>query len=415
MRSSILLAVAFLCGTAVCASGQSTNQTAERTATSDELFADARSLAFSGKREEARKLCQIILERSPNYYDARLLMGRTYAWDGRYDLARNEIKLVVDAKPDYEDARDALIDVERWSGNLHDALQLCDTGLQKKPESQTLLYKKALVLESLHELKDATSIVNRLLTVNPAHPEGLTLRDRLRQSRQEYKVTLEYLYDAFDKTFDPWHQVSLSLSRQLPIGPVIGRVNVARHFGESAGQYEVDFYPRIRTGTYAYLNAGYSPNSIFPEFRFGGEIYQTLGRGFEGSFGLRHLRFSGEGVTIYTGSVGKYYRNYWFSFRPYVTPSSIGASESFQGSVRRYFNDADNYVTVTVGSGSFPDELNTTFFTYRLKSAKVEVDGRFALGNGLFGGASFGWESEEIALNNRRQRYSVGFKFEKAF
>lgn len=381
----------------------------------DDLFSKARALAFDGKRNEARAACRTILERNANYYDARVLLGSLYSWDGEYELARKELKQVLAARPGYLDARYALIDVERWSGNPVVALQLCNQGLGASENDEMLLYKRAFLLEKLGDLKDAAATAKKLLVINPTHKEADSLLDRISETRRRYKVTVDYAYEIFDKTFDPWHHLSFSLSRQTAVGKVIGRINYGYRFGQSAAQYEVDAYPRIRQGTYAYLNAGYSSSGIFPKTRFGGEIYQGLPRSFEASIGLRHLRFSTSSVTIYTGSAGKYYGNYWLSFRPYVTPSSIGTSFSAAGTVRRYFEDAENYVTFVAGVGSFPDERNTTLDTYRLKSARFSVDGRKSLGKGLFASAYFGFDTQEIALSRRRNRFSFGTSIEKQF
>jgi YaiO family outer membrane protein len=322
---------------------------------------------------------------------------------------------VIGAAPGYADARDALIDVERWSGNLIEALRLCDEGIATSPNIESFRNKRALVLEAMNDLKEATATVKKLLAMNSGHAEAKVLLERLEYSKQEYKLTLDYAYDVFDKTFDPWHQVSVSLNRQLSLGPLIGRLNYAHRFGRDAVQYEVDFYPRIRRGTYLYLNAGYSANSIFPEYRLGSEVYQSLPRSYEASLGFRRLQFPGSGVTIYTGSLGKYYRNYWFSFRPYVTPSSIGASASYSGTVRIYLDDADRYFTFSAGAGSFPDERNTTLDTFRLRTAKVSVDGRFRMGRGLFGTATAGFDTQEITRGNRRNHFNIGFSLEKTF
>ncbi|MFY9223293.1 MAG: hypothetical protein WAQ98_11515, partial [Blastocatellia bacterium] len=83
----------------------------------DDLFSQARQLAFDGKRSETIDLCQQILNSNPNYHDARILLGRVYSWESNYLDSRKELKLVLDLKSDYEDARNALIDVELWSDN----------------------------------------------------------------------------------------------------------------------------------------------------------------------------------------------------------------------------------------------------------------------------------------------------------
>src|SRR5688500_2536480 len=88
----------------------------------DSLFQEARTLAFAGKREQARTICQTILSQKPDYHDVRILMARTYAWDRQYKEARAELKKVLDKKPSMLDAISASIDNEFWAGNYLDAI-----------------------------------------------------------------------------------------------------------------------------------------------------------------------------------------------------------------------------------------------------------------------------------------------------
>jgi len=119
-------------------------------------------------------------------------------------------------------------------------------------------------------------------------------------------------------------------------------------------QPEVDLCPRISNGVYGYFDYGYSESSLFPVHRAGGEIYKKLPKGLEASAGLRYLNFSATStVFIYTGSIGWYYKDYWISFRPFVTQ---GTPLSYTLSLRRYFKDADNYPGVTGGVGFSPDD-----------------------------------------------------------
>ena len=132
------------------------------------------------------------------------------------------------------------------------------------------------------------------------------------------------------------------------ISYLYARVNYAsRSFGSSAKsgiQFELDLYPRITKGFYAYLNGGYSSSSIFPKYRLGGELYKSLPFSFEISAGIRYLDFSSTQVYIYTGYLGKYYKNYWFSFRPFFTLKPSGVSFTGIWIVRRYLEDAENYI-----------------------------------------------------------------------
>ena len=157
-------------------------------------------------------------------------------------------------------------------------------------------------------------------------------------------------------------------------GTIIGRASVAKRYEREGIQYEIDAYPRIRSGTYAYLNFGVSYSSLFPSRRYGVELYQKLPKSFEFSVGLRYLEFSSSSPKIITGSIGKYYKNYWFSIRPYFTPKSYGTSTSVNLTIRNYLKNANNYIALTVGMGVSPDEkgrLVNEESLYKLKSYKA--------------------------------------------
>src|SRR5438128_127104 len=81
----------------------------------DALFKKARELSFDNNYSQARRICQKILEKKPNYYDVRTFLGRTYAWEKQYDNARTELsRVLIEKENDYE-ALSALFDVEYWT------------------------------------------------------------------------------------------------------------------------------------------------------------------------------------------------------------------------------------------------------------------------------------------------------------
>ncbi len=381
----------------------------------DDLFAQARRLAFSGRREEARKICVSILEGAPAYEDVRTLLGRLYAWDHQYDQAERELKRVLDSNPGHLDARKALIDVELWSDQPDAALRTADAGLAGSPDDQELLYKKARALKMLGNNTAAAETARQILRLNPASKEARTLLSDVEELIRRFQARVEYTQDRFDKTFDPWHLVSVSLSRRQAFGTVIGRVNLARRFGQTAAQYEMDVYPKFGKGVYAYLNGGYSDSPIFPKIRAGAELYTGLPKGFEASFGARRLRFTSSSVTIYTGSLGLYVGNYWISLRPYVTPGSTGSSVSGSLSVRRYLEGADSYVGVQVGAGSAPDERYSTLEFYRLKSQRAGLDIQKRIGNGVGLLTSFGFENQQLDQGDSRKAFTFSAGISKRF
>src|SRR5688572_9419692 len=72
-----------------------------RTLSSDDIFLQAREKAFNGKREEARQMLRYALEKSPDYHDIRILLGRTYAWDAQREEARKEFRMVLSKSPEH--------------------------------------------------------------------------------------------------------------------------------------------------------------------------------------------------------------------------------------------------------------------------------------------------------------------------
>ncbi len=381
----------------------------------DELFAQARRLAFSGKREEARKICVSILERTPDYYDVRILLGRLYAWDRRYDLARVELTRVLDGSPGQLDARKALVDVELWSGHPDQALKVADGCPAGSPGDVELRFKRAQALKLLGNNTAAAEAAREILRADPANKEARALLSEVEDMMQRYKASVEYSEDRFDQTLEPWHQASFSISRRQALGTLIGRINFARRFDETAAQYEMDLYPKFGKGVYAYLNAGYSNSTIFPRIRAAAELYASMPRGLEASFGLRHLRYSPSSVTIYTGSLGLYAGNYWISLRPYFTPGSIGSTASGSITVRRYLGSTDSYIGVQAGAGSEPDERYSTLEFFRLKSQRVglEIQKRVRRGVGL--SAAFGFENLHLEPEGTRKRFTFTTGVSKRF
>jgi len=228
------------------------------------------------------------------------------------------------------------------------------------------------------------------------------------------QVAVEYGYTYFDTIFDPWHLASLEYTRSTLAGPVIGRANYARRFDASGLQLEVDAYPTLHRGWYAYLNAGYGLAGSFPDWRAGGEVFASLPAAWEASAGFRHLQF-GEGYTMWTGSVGKYHGNSWFSVRPFLLRDQGDLSWTILFAARRYFTDAQHYLGVLAAYGSTPGDVLTELELERQNDLKVEATGKHPLGAGLRWQWRASIEREELNGDQVRHRVGVTLRFERVF
>lgn len=390
---------------------------------SAQSFEEARTYAFNGERAKARAVCRALLSKEFDS-DVAALMGRTYAWDGQYDSARVVFQQVLDLNPDNSDALSAMADVEYWDGHYPRAIEYCERILAKNSQNEAIQIKKAQIYKSAENYEEAARVLEKLLEANSSNDEVLRLLDKVRMEVLKNKVTLNYTFDyfttaAYDK--DPWQLLYLQYTRKTGLGTMIGRVNYANRFDSKALQFEVDAYPKISENDYLYLNYGFSNFSIFPDQRAGIEWNRSFSHAFEGSLGARLLHFDGsKRVIIYTGSIGKYLGNYWFSLRPFVTPGNEGTSFSTYLIMRRYFSDPENYLGLRVGAGSSPDERRLLLFGEsqyaHLESMSVRMDYNHIFKGRWILNTTFGFANEEYwAPKDDLVRSGNNFSFQAGF
>ena len=388
---------------------------------SAQSYDEARNLAFNGNRAKARQLCRAILAKGFDS-DVALLLGRTYAWDGKYDSTRIVLNEVLSRNPNNMDALDAFVDVEYWSENYDKAIEYCDLALKKAPYSEDFLLKKARILHSNEKYKEAVATLEDFIRKYPGQADVLKKLQEYRPDVMKNKLKISYTLDIFDKDFnrDPWQLTAFSYGRKTKLGSVIARVNMAQRFGDTGFQYELDAYPKISENNYLYLNYGFSKSSVFPENRFGVELYHNFPKSFEGSIGMRQLYFSSSNVSIFTVTLGKYVSNYWISLRSYVTPGSDGTSVSGQLQARRYFSDPENYIGLRLGYGVSPDDnqnlvdINSkSRLTLKTRSIRMEYNHIISRIWILNGGAT--WGNEELIQGSYSGYYSFDISIARLF
>ena len=160
----------------------------------------------------------------------------------------------------------------------------------------------------------------------------------------------------FDQRFDPITTTSIAYKRQTPFGSIIPRINNSNRVGMNGIQLDLDLYPKIAKGFYAYVNYGYSESDLYPNHKMGSDIYYNHKSGVEFSAGGRFINFATKDVKSITNSLGYYKGNYYFSLRSYITPESNNLTRvSGNLLVRKYLKDAENYMGLNVGYGFSPE------------------------------------------------------------
>lgn len=395
---------------------------AQETQSSDELFIKARKVAFDEKNyPKAIAITKQALKQSPDYADIRIFLGRLYSWTDKPDSARIEFKKVLEKNQGYEDLYLAYGSLEYWNNNSEEALKIVFEGIRYNEKSESLLLLAAKIFKDLRKFEEANITLRFLLKLNPNFIEARALVGSIGNIGSKNRIGFSYDYVYFDKQFDdPWHLGSVDYSRQTGIGSLIARVNFANRFNTNGTQFELDFYPRISDTFYAYMSGGYSGDvGVFPEYRAGFSLYANLPSAFEAEAGFRMLSFSDQ-TWIYTASVGKYYKNFWFNLRTFLTPSNNSISQSLAFSTRYYFGGANDYLSFGIGTGLSPDNpRNNLLFnngnTYKLKSNNISIGYRKSIKttNILIFRASL--ENQEYLQNTKGNQAELGIGYMKLF
>lgn len=392
----------------------SDNAFSQKKRDADERFKEARELAFDGYRSAAIDSSESILIGHPNYYDVRVFMARVLAWDKNYDESIKNLQIVLEEKRDHREAINTLIDVYSWSGNYDFALKYADYGLTFYSSYADFLIKKAKALQHLEQPEEAALVIRQLLNLYPSNTEGLKLESLLSDAALLNEIKVYYRTDLFDSE-SPWHLSYMEYARRVNFGTLILRMNYANRFNKGGFQIESDGYINIRSGTYSYVNAGYSGSSIFPKIRLGIEPYQMLPYAFEISLGLRYLEFNSSVVRIFTGSVGKYLGNFWISYRFYLTPKPERTGFTSALYIRRYFSNVDNFITLRLGVGlvSYSEIEDEQFSGISSKGAAFEF--QFGLSDLTYIRGEINYGNHEFYKGRYRNRYGFKLGFQQRF
>lgn len=351
---------------------------------SDELFIKAKQEAFDQKDyPKAIQSIRQALSQSPDYTDLSIFLGRLYTWSDQIDSARVTFDQLWDRDVDTDDFYLAYASLEYWHDDADKALKIIEKGLSKSPTSETLLFLKAKVLYSGNRYEQSATVLDKILALNAKNTEAREMAAKINDVTSKNAVGVTYNYVHFDKQFaNDWHIVGVSYKRRTGFGSLIFRTNYANKFADNGVQFELEAYPRLSKIFYMYIGTGYSNNvGLFPKFRTGVSLYANLPKSFEGEIGFRQLYFS-DNLFMYTASVGKYYQNFWFNLRTFLTPSNSNVSHSYSGTIRYYTKGANDYLGIHFGTGISPEESRNNLLEgslYKMKTFKMGVDYNFSI------------------------------------
>jgi YaiO family outer membrane protein len=387
---------------------------------SDELFSRARNVAFELKDyPQAIRLIKSALDKSPEYTDLHIFLGRLYTWSDKIDSAARVFENLHAKKIRDEDFYLAYGYLLYWNNQNEKAKIIIDEGLSQHPQSEDILLLHAKFNYGIKAYQHAESSVNTLLNINPKNTEANSLAQNLKSYTAKNAISINYDFTHFDKQFDDnWHILGVSYRRATSLGSVIFKTNYANKFADNGLQFELEAYPRINKIFYLYLGTGYSDNvGIFPRYRTGVSLYANLPKSFEGEIGYRQLNFSNN-IWLYTASIGKYYQNLWFNLRTYLSPDKTNISHSYTGTVRYYLKGADDYFGLQVGTGISPEENRNNLLvedSFKLKTYKVGANYNFSIKKRNLVSIAATYFNQEFQVSQKGNQYDLSIGYSRVF
>ncbi|WKN45856.1 YaiO family outer membrane beta-barrel protein [Tunicatimonas pelagia] len=377
----------------------------------DSLYTTARSQAYAQQYDSAVANLRVLLANHPERYDAHLLLCSIYSWEREFEQARAAYQVILKQYPTVEVYRGAGR-VEMWDAAWADALTIFNQGLSSYPGDTVLTLLKAQTLAQLGRTEEGIILLEDMLP----SPQADSLLHELRPQNAKNAIRASYYYANFDEIFTPWHIGSLEYERRTKLGPVIARVSRARMFDQIGQQAELDFYPKIASRTYAYLNFGISDRTVFPNLRWGGEIFQGVGASTEISGGMRMLYFEPATVRIYTAQLGHYAGSHWISARGFLTNIQEASNAAGAFTYRRYIRHSDQYFSLYANYGNAPIQVVSLPEILRVNTQRLGIDYKHAFWQRtLLVRLMAEYQWEEYVELRQVNRWGLEFGLEKRF
>ena len=357
----------------------------------EQEFARMRELAGEGDYNAAKKIGYALLDENAEYFDAALYLARIHGWEQNFDSAYMVLDEVIAKSPELYEAYETCADLAYWENNM-ERLDSCAS--------------RAAAIEP-----DTAGVFERY-------------KMALRQARPQSKKTELFGFYSYDHFSLPyvrnWHMLTAGAEVPFKYGTLVPSLNGGYQATAEAPatdlQINLDAYLTLGKKTYSLLGYGFSPNGevdYFPGHRAAAEVWQSLPLGFALSAGLRYFYWD-QNFTFLTFSAEKYAGNYWFSFRNYLFFKDYGVSGSYYLSARRYFDTKYNYLTLTLGYGTAPDEpIDVVSDLERLNalSARIEFSKKITPAIRLLTMVGYAWEEYADQEYRNRIDFRVGAYF----
>jgi YaiO family outer membrane protein len=384
----------------------------------DSNYINAKALAYKGKFDTAITLLKASLDENPYDLNVQMMLGRVYAWGKKYPESEALLKAILEQKPQSREALNVLADVYLWSKKYDELEKLVKKALNPAntddeegsvKDSVSFIQKQVYAYMDEKRYDEAKKI---LLPVKDKLPK---LWDALGKKLLSNTLSLHYSYFDFQNQSSDWHTFSAEYTRQLRGITFVASLNNAQRFGTSGNQYMLQAYPKLSRKMYAWLIAGFSNGKAFPNGVYGLSLFRSVKRYWEPELGIRIFTITknNERSTVLRGGLSYQKGHNRFN---YIASRIDGATTNgwaHFGSFRRYLNDDQSYMQLSLGTGATESTtISTTFDNFIISSFATSLNGIYWFNNHWRGDIGISYEQSERSnsFEYRRSRitYSIG-------
>lgn len=328
----------------------------------DTLYYHALDAYKAENYNDALRLSSRGLELAPEYHDIRILRVRTNWALNNLQTADEDLDLLLKNVPKYVDVKPLAEQRVKKFPAAPEALVFLNRILTVYPEDTGLKVQKALLLLQDGQRKEARELALELVSKNDiSGGQRYSLQNVLNRTISD-EMGINYQYINFSEAYsrsDSWNLLSLEYQHNFDRTAVIGRINYTNRGYDEGKLYELEVYPVFSDRFYGFVNAGFSNDMIFPDFRGSASLYYNFASNFEAEVGSRMLFYNNSsyfsGIIGLTAYSGKFYLN----LRSFLGPKRMEQLvQNYQFNLRFYLKNADNYLFLRLGSGISPDETS---------------------------------------------------------
>ena len=383
----------------------------------DSIFRLAITDAHAGNYTEALQRAEQVLTANPERFDVIVFIANIYAWKEDYSIALNYIEEAYTINPQYQELYDSWLNILLWSKNYKKIPEVSELAIKNNyPNKYNITLKNAFAFKALGEYQKGINLIDdNKQFLDSTIVEKLYFE--LKMLHKSKAVSVYYSLNFFDNNaINPYHISYIDFAFKYKSHAFIPRLNYANRINKNDFQIELDYYKTFKNGHSLYTNYGMGiRNMLFPKYRAGIEYYLPFFSSFESSFGGRFLYSANYSTIILTGHLSKYYKNLWFSLRPFYVFNDTKNTLTTVCNIRHYAKNPINYNGLELLYGNTPDESYATTENLLLKNYRIKIEKNVAVLKYNELKMTFAYSYEEYIKDYFRNKFTIEVLFKHKF